>query len=211
LVLLVRYLISCGWPQSLSYHLEELPDHFKGTQLARSSPVFDVAALKDINGECLQEIAEETFLQLAKSYVPQCPEENFTVIARGVRPYLKTLAELGAYAEIVMSQDLAVPPDFVPLLKTERAKTAMRFMIQELDGVETLAPETVGRLVEAAAAKFKVKTKSIWTPLQIALTGQAGDLVMDPLPYLLGKERVQARLKEALSLAEAPEPLPVAG
>lgn len=207
---LVRYLISCGWPQSLSYPLEEIAEHFKEAQWVRSSPVFDIAALRDINGECLQEIAEDNFLALSRPYVGPCPDALFATIARGARPYLKTLAELGAYAVIVMNEAMTVPPDFVPLLRTERAKNSLRFIIQELAGVESFASETMSQLVEATAAKFKIKTKSVWTPLQIALTGEGGELVMDPIPHLLGKEKVQARLQQALHLAEALEPPVVA-
>lgn len=201
---LVRYLISCGWTQSQNYPLEELPEHYQHGVFSRASPVFDVDRLKEINGQCIQEISEEAYLELARPYGEQCSDEIFMPLAREVRPYIQVFSEIRDYVDIAVTESISIPEEILPLLRTERAKNSLAFVLQGLEGVERFSTEAMKGLVEAAVTKFKVKSKSILTPLQIALTGSGGELVLDPVPALLGKEKVVTRLRQALDLAQAP-------
>ena len=106
----------------------------------------------------------------------------------------------------MLADAVVIPQDFVPLLRTERAKNILRFFLQGVEGSDTLSTSIVSGWVAEAATKFKTKPKSILAPLQIALTGLGDELVLDPVPALLGKEKVNDRLRQALAIAEAPHP-----
>jgi len=215
---MVNFLALLGWAldgQTELFTLAELEKVFELTRVNPNPAVFDTAKLEWINGQHLKRLDEAdrvgrvvAFLAMRGHALAERGPEWCTAFVRALGDRLRTLAD----AEDVGAFVLLDPPPMEDAAWSDllgRANAADR--LQALAGRVRATDDWSLAALEAAtrtlAKDFGVKAGEVITPARIALTGRMAAPGIFDVMWLLGRDRVVARLESAAARWRAESPL----
>ncbi|HET7232833.1 MAG TPA: glutamate--tRNA ligase, partial [Longimicrobium sp.] len=210
---LFNFLALLGWNPGDEREVmskEELTDAFTLERINRKAAIFDTEKLEWMNGQYLAHVPAD---RLLPTVGPQLVSLGLVTQAEAdaAPEWLLTLIDL---LKVRSRTVLEIAPKAVPLLaetieydeaatakhwkdpQTAERLSALRPVFQAL---EPWAPEAVEAALREQAERMGVGLGKIAQPLRVALTGSAASPGIDQVVWVMGRERVTARLNAALA------------
>ncbi len=206
---LLNYLVRLGWSHGDQeiFSVEEMIEYFDPKDVNKSDSTFNPEKLLWLNQHYLKalpaaDIAERVkpFLQQIGVDVASGPPLEETVEA--LREKAKTLKELAEHSVWLYRDALAYPEQIASKHFSPKSLEALLAIRDALTGLETWEPEALHAVVKQTVEALGVKFGQLAMPLRMAVTGGSPSPSIDLTLYLAGRERVLARLQDAINIIE---------
>lgn len=182
---------------------------FDASRLSKSPAVFDTDKLNWLNGQYLKKaelsrIAEMCIPHLQKA---GCIPAELDAAGRDWAEKLVKLYQdrIDYGAQIVDASALFFQDDVTveneeaeAILREEYVPAVLGSFLRQVEEAAEWAPENMKGLLKAVQAETGYKGKQLFMTTRVALTGQMHGPDLDMTIYLLGKEKVLARLRKLL-------------
>ena len=182
-----------GWHIEGLLTLEEMTESFSVEKLSRSPSIFDTTTLKRLNKTAIEMASAEELLKYLEG-LEGFPEESLAPVIDAVKGNAETLKELKGLVTSIVER---------PLLD-ERLKglvSGSKAVLEEalclLEGAKELDENIFNTIIEELK-KGGRKTKEVFMPLRVALTGTTRGIELTRVATLLGREEAIQRIKKAL-------------
>jgi glutamyl-tRNA synthetase len=209
---LINYLVRLGWSHGDQefFTKDELIEKFTLTHIGKSAGVFNPEKLLALNAE---HIRETSLAKLTSQLLPFLKQKG---CGAEVGPYIesviktlnirsKTLVEMadGAmfYFEDRVSYDEKAAAKFLKPIALEPLKR----LIEQIEAIDDFNTKNLEKAFSQVMEITGLKLGKIAQPVRVALTGKTASPGIFEIIEVLGKEKVLARLNEAVQLIMAKE------
>jgi glutamyl-tRNA synthetase len=206
---LLNYLVRLGWSHGDQeiFSMEEMVALFDIADVNKSASAFDPEKLAWVNQQHMMKAAPE---YLAKHLRPQLaalgiqnPEEGHVVaVAKAQQSRVKTLKEM-AEVSLYFFQDAAFDEKAAAKHLNAETLPALRALYDALGGVSEWQAPALHEVVTQVATGLGAGLGKVAQPLRVAISGGTASPPIDVTLEVLGKERVLARLSQAIARAGA--------
>lgn len=209
---LVNYLALVGWSPEDNEEilsLEEMVQKFSFDRVSKTGGIFDRDKLDWVNGHYirtmdLEKITELTipFLKDAGFIDDKFIKENkewLNILVDTVRESMSTLAEIVEKVDFIFKDELVIEEeDAKEIINGEQVPALLEGIINALNNIEKIDMDYAKTFMKAVQKSTGIKGKDLFMPTRVALTGVAHGPEMVNIIYLLGKEKLIARVKRIL-------------
>jgi glutamyl-tRNA synthetase len=206
---MINYLIRLGWSYGDQefFTREELIEKFSLDHIGKSAGVFDMDKLLSLNANHIKitpprELTPHLLpFMKAKGYDAEAGKYLDQVI-QTLNARCKTLDEMAEasrfyYVDIVSYEPAAADKFFKP-----EVVEPIRMLVQKMETAPEFNNQTLEAIFVSVMESTGLKLGKIAQPVRVALTGKTASPGIFELMEILGKERVIARLKQAMSYIE---------
>lgn len=211
-----NYLCLLGWSPGDDSEImdrREIIERFDERRINKSAAIFDNKKLLWMNGKYLAQKSAQTFSRelddwlVQQGYiVPREEEERFQLLIDLYKIRCNTVEELKqaltVYFNIPQEYD---PKGFSKYFQQEQSVKLLKHFFAELQARDEQVFDTIGQtevFIRQWAEKQQIAAAKIIHPLRLALTGKMESPGIFELIYVLGKTKVEARIKKALEVIE---------
>jgi len=203
---LVNYLVRLGWAcgDQEIFSREELIEKFSLEGVGKSASVFNPEKLQWVNFQHLKAMPVE---ELTAAVVPFIERKGYRVpedrqwlqaVVKTLQERAKTLVELVDLARYYLSDEVAIDPAAAEKHLRTTPSEWLEEVRDRIARTERWTPEEIRGVFEAVTQHRGVSLGAIAQPVRVALTGSTASPGIFDVIYLLGKERVVARLDRVL-------------
>lgn len=208
---LVNFVALLGWSPSDGQEiktLEEIAADFRINEVSTSNSIFEYDKLNWMNGQYIKKMDLAKLTELVKPYLScydlgEYTEEQLQKIVEITREPITILSELTNDTKYFFGSDVEVEPEVQEkVLNGEVAKKVLPYVIEnELDKWAFDDEEKLHEQLAELRTYFKeqhgIKPKETMWAIRAAVTGRTHGADMVATLILLGKDRVEARIKKA--------------
>jgi glutamyl-tRNA synthetase len=193
-----NYLCLLGWSPKDNREVMPIADVIKVFDLPhilRANARFDMAKLTWINGEYIRSMPLDRFIELARPFTGGHDDPRVLGL---VKEKIKLLKELPDWTNYFFNDDYAFDPEAVkkscsaPQTSERLEKLSSKFAT--VTGWDAASLEAA---LKALAAELGIKTGELIHPCRIAVSGKSAGPSLYHMLEVLGRDRVQARLRKA--------------
>lgn len=194
---ILNYLALMGWshPDGKDiFSIEEFIDKFRLQDLKPVGPAFDIRKLEWLNGEYIRQTQNPRL----KTQIYDHLEKKFsaTLIGKTVPLVKERIKKLSDYLPLCRFF-FEEPKENEIDLSTK--KTLFKEITQSLEKVDNWQADKIGRTMQNLAKKLNINNSEFFMVLRVAVSGQKITPPLNESMELLGKEKVLARIKSAIS------------
>jgi len=205
----INYLVRLGWSHGDQefFTRDELIEKFSLDHIGRAAGVFDIEKLSALNADHIQaadtaDIAGRLLPFLSrKGFLPQKgPWLNKVVDT--LKPRSKTLVEMADAAGFYFVDTVAYEPKAAAKFLKPAAAEPIKALIREFAAIEHFSEENLEAAFKTVMQQTGLKLGKIAQPVRVALTGRTASPGIFEIVEIIGREKVMARLKQALAYIE---------
>jgi len=199
---LLNFIALLGWHPADDreiYSLAELCQTFSLDRVSKAGAVFDLTKLDWMNGHYLRELPLETVVERSIPFFEQqglsLPET--AVLARMVsaaRERCSLLSEIPQYCRMFLFPTPLSAEDQA-LIENPDSRKVLRWFLEQIPEMLPLDKDKVDELVKQGIAHTGLKGKAFYTPLRLALIGQAHGPDLPSTFAILGDEEALRRIR----------------
>ena len=205
---LLNYLALLGWSPPDEQELmtvEQLIEKFDLSRVSASPAAFDEDKLDWVNAH---HIREEPIASVAVVAMPFAEEAgmidpdfgHFERIVETVRENLTRLSDLPSEISYFFDDHFEMEPEALAPLSSDSAKKLMDALVSWVgESDEELGADAFKSALKKLGKELGVKGQELFMPVRCALTGRTHGPALGNVAEVLGRERVQKRLKQALN------------
>lgn len=206
---MLNYLGMMGWTMPdgrEKFGLQDFIDNFTLDRISLGGPVFDVPKLTWLNGLYIRETPAIEVINRWRSTL--LTDEMLAKIAPLVHERIEKLEDIVDQVSIFFNGDLVydaeAQKDLVPK-KREPGETikALEAVLECIDAVPELTVAGLEADMRALCERLQWKTKELFMPVRVAVTGRKATPPLFETMAMLGKERCRRRLRGAIALLKA--------
>ena len=213
---LVNYLALLGWSPERStqefFSLKELTEQFSLRRVSKSGAIFDFKKLDWMNGCYLRKSSLDRITKLSWPYLSVWPGtgpylekekmkemEDYSWL-KGVvevtRDSVEVLSQIPQQAEVFFKDEVVYEEGLKDELKEEKNKLVIKTLKRRLNQLKSFEEEIIYSTLKEVCQDLGLKTKEVFMPTRIALTGKTKGPELPKIISLLGKEKTIARLEK---------------
>lgn len=210
---LFNFIALLGWSPEGEQEIftrEELVEAFNPARLSKSPAVFDTQKLSWMNNEYIKKTDVNRLVDLCLPHlqkagrVPQeldaAAREWVTDLVSLYQDKLRWAAEIVPLTELFFAETFEDEAEAKDVLAEEQVPQVLESL---LAGIGTLAPGAFGpdeikALIKAVQKETGFKGKQLFMPIRAAVTGQTHGPDLNRTIALLGRDKVEARLRARL-------------
>ncbi|MBX9667573.1 MAG: glutamate--tRNA ligase [Candidatus Obscuribacterales bacterium] len=212
---IVNYLIKTSWtpPNDWTsangtdeiFSLIEAEQIFDIKRVSKAHARFDMDKLNWYNAHYLRSLPLSTVTERARPYLTdfdlsECSNAELEKLVGAVRDGLTKLSEIKAAARFFFGNLVDVPLDVKEqVLSSDDARKVLGETLSSLSKMPFEDPKGVKHVVDTLGKELGIKGKNLYWPLRAALSGSTQGPDLGSMMSVLGPNKVQARLKAALS------------
>ncbi len=205
---LINFVALLGWNKGDDqeiFSLEELVKYFSLERVNKAGAVFDVHKLEWMNGHYIRSISEEEYLNMGMEWLRKLnldtgDAEKNKLILQAVRPGLNKFADLPQKTAVFFKDALEYDEQAKEWLTKPESKEILKVMIEELSKSNELTVESFSALMKTVQKRTGQKGKNLWMPVRAAITGETHGPDLGIVLTVIGKQKVEQFLKQALAL-----------
>lgn len=213
---LVNYLLLLGWAPGNNQEiisLEEAKKIFKIEEVNKTGAQFSLDKLNWVNSQYIRKKTTEELAVLIKNYLHEAsvvlkgasfniPGEFSSLdylkkIASLFKERIQKLSDIKENAYFCFFDDYKYSPGCEDILKKNLSKE-VEILIGELKKIEHYTQDNIERVFRKTAEELNLKTRELVHPTRVALTGKRVGPGLFETMEVLGKNRVEERLKRLL-------------
>ncbi|PIU67831.1 MAG: glutamate--tRNA ligase [Armatimonadetes bacterium CG07_land_8_20_14_0_80_40_9] len=213
---LVNYLALLGWSPERStqefFSLKELTEQFSLRRVSKSGAIFDFKKLDWMNGCYLRKSSLDRITKLSWPYLSAWPGtgpylekekmkemEDYSWL-KGVvevtRDSVEVLSQIPQQAEVFFKDEVVYEEGLKDELKEEKNKLVIKTLKRRLNQLKSFEEEIIYSTLKEVCQDLGLKTKEVFMPTRIALTGKTKGPELPKIISLLGKEKTITRLEK---------------
>jgi glutamyl-tRNA synthetase len=209
---MVNFLALLGWSPGNDeeiFTVAELVDRFTLDGVNAKSAVFDVQKLYWLNGQHLNRMSAESLEAVVLEALARAGLETAGAAADGawlhalielLKPRARTIDDLVSQARPYIDARVAYDPEATgKYWKDSEVGGRLRALASAFAAVAEWNPTSLEEALRRLAAESGIGGGKLIHPLRVALTGQAVSPGIFDVAALMGRERVLARLEEAVT------------
>lgn len=206
---LLNFLALMGWsmPDGREiFSFDDVVANFAWDRFSPVGPIFDVEKLDWLNGQYVMALSDEEFLRRIQPFLPASGQEDaLRRLAGPLKERTRRLSEIKDQVGFLFADHLDVEPTL--LLKQgfnrETALQALAAARRLVGSVQPFEPAVLEEAFNAENEKRGWKRRAFFMTVRVATTGQTATPPLFDTLAALGRERVLARLEDALKTLEA--------
>ncbi|HLS16981.1 MAG TPA: glutamate--tRNA ligase [Paenalcaligenes sp.] len=203
---MVNYLARLGWSHGDAelFSRAEFIDWFNTRNLSRSPAQWDPKKLRWVNAHYIKESTNERLAELVAPRIEARGGQPELVDLPAVMELLKsraeTLNELADGALLFCHQEMpAIDPELKEQVLTPEAKQLLHDFNQRAQALEEWSVDAISATIKEVLKAQGARMPQLGIPMRVAVTGQRQTPAIDAVLYLLGRDRVLARLEQSLA------------
>ncbi|XJZ27416.1 glutamate--tRNA ligase [Bacillota bacterium Lsc_1132] len=209
---LFNFIALLGWsPQGEEeiYSKQEFIEIFDANRLSKSPALFDQNKLTWMNNQYVKKADLDRVVAISLPHLIKAgrlPENMNEEQAAWARNLIELFQEKMSYgAEIVELTDMffkdeaEYEEEAKEILAGEQVPEVLAAFSQELDKLEVFKADGIKAAMKAVQKSTGQKGKNLFMPIRVAVTGQTHGPDLPKAIELLGKEKVQSRLRKIIS------------
>lgn len=201
---LINYLARLGWGYGDQeyFTVEELIEKFDIKDVNLSPARFDPDKLMAINAYWIRNSENEYLLEHLKYFLKdynlsKFSEDYLFSAIETVKTRSKTLLEMAEMINFYLVEEVSYDLEGAKRFLVPEIKPLLQKIIKDLDEI-FLEEKKLEEYLRNLAEEFKIKLKDLAQAIRVALTGRTISPGLFEMMKVLGKERVEKRLKKAL-------------
>jgi glutamyl-tRNA synthetase len=205
-----NYLCLLGWSPKDNREkipIDEIVKIFDLNKVVRSHATFDPDKLHWLNGEYARELSDDRFqalsreaLRVAGVKLDSFSDEYISAALETCKGKINVFDELPAYCGFYFADEIDYTPEGVAKNLTSENKTRLQVLRDAFARTENFSAPEIETVLKTTAKTLGVKVGVIVHPTRFAVTGSNAGPSLYHLLEVLGKERVLARIDQALAL-----------
>jgi glutamyl-tRNA synthetase len=208
---MINYLALLGWSygDQTIFTVDELIEKFSLDQVSKAGAIFDYDKLRWLNSVYIKNLSNEKLAQLYRPYlakagfeVEEKSDEWLATLANATKERISTLSEIPRWSDFLFKEVEYDQKAVDKVLKQGGVVEILEQVQATLAQLEVWQHEEIEETLRALVDKLQKKTKVVFQPIRVAVTGR---LVSPPLfesLELLGKRETLARLEKAQKLIQ---------
>jgi glutamyl-tRNA synthetase len=206
----LNYLARLGWSfgDQEFFTRQDLIDKFSLENIGRSAGVFDIEKLKSLNADHIiafdpQNLVEplQPFLSSRGYDIHQI--DKIESIIKTLQPRSKTLDDMAADALFYFQDRIEYEEKAAKKFLKPAALDPIRQLITELNNVDRFEEAELETAFKNVMDATGLKLGKIAQPVRVALTGRTASPGIFEIIEIIGKDKVLARLKQAVEYIES--------
>lgn len=208
---LFNFIALLGWSPEGEQEIftrDELIQVFNASRLSKSPAVFDATKLSWMNNEYLKKAELPRVVDLCVPHLQQAgrlPEildaDAHAWASSLVALYqdkLRYAAEIVPLTELFFLADVTDEEEAKTVLAEEQVPVVLRAFADQLSGLEPLDVDGIKAAIKSVQQSTGFKGKQLFMPIRAALTGQTHGPDLNQTIVLLGKSKVEERIRYRL-------------
>ncbi|MFC5468790.1 glutamate--tRNA ligase [Cohnella suwonensis] len=210
---LFNFITLLGWSpegEDEIFGREQLIGIFDEKRLSKSPAVFDTAKLNHLNQHYMKQATSERALELCLPHLkaagrlgadPAASETEWaTALVALFRDHLRFGAEIAPLSDLFFQDKLSFDDEASAVLAEETVPAVLGGFLAAVEeaGEAGFTIENMKSLIKSVQTTTGVKGKGLFMPIRVALTGQTHGPDLNGTIWLLGRDRVVARLRDRL-------------
>ena len=212
---LFNFVTLLGWSPKGEEELftkDQLIEIFDPERLSTSPAVFDSQKLYWMNNQYIKDASIERVVELALPHLIEAgrfplemtPEQmewakELISLYQEQLQYGREIVEL---TELFFKQEIQYNEEAMTVLNEEQVPEVMQGFIDQLEDVEEFEPAAIKSAIKATQKATGHKGKKLFMPIRVATTGETHGPELPQAISLLGREAVNARLNQVISLSK---------
>jgi len=205
---LVNFVALLGWNKGDDqeiFSLEELIEYFSLERVNKAGAVFDLKKLEWMNGHYIRNIDEQEYLKIGQEWLKKLgldsgDEQKNQLILKAVRPGLNRFDQLPEKTTVFFKKQLQFDAEAIEWLKKPESKEILKNLLAALREITELSVETFGSIIKQVQKQTGQKGKNLWMPIRAAITGETHGPDLTIVLSVIGKQKVEQFIKQALEL-----------
>lgn len=213
---LFNFVTLLGWSPKGEEELftkDQLIEIFDPERLSTSPAVFDSQKLYWMNNQYIKEASIERVVELALPHLIEAgrfplemtPEQmewakELIALYQEQLHYGREIVEL---TELFFKQEIQYNEEAMTVLNEEQVPEVMQGFLDQLENVEEFEPAAIKSAIKATQKATGHKGKKLFMPIRVATTGETHGPELPQAISLLGREAVNARLNQVISMSKA--------
>lgn len=205
---LVNYLALVGWSPEDNEEIlsmDDLIEKFSFERVSKTGGIFDKDKLDWVNGHYIRSSSLEDITNLAIPYLieggffdkefAENKKDWIMILVDTVREGLDNISEIRDKVGFLFEEKIEIEDqELLDMISTDDSKLVFSSMIEELNNTDSLDMDYAKSFMKTIQKKTNVKGKKLFMPVRIALTGSEHGPELVNVMYLLGKDKIIARL-----------------
>ena len=203
---MLNYLVRLGWSHGDQeiFSMEEMISHFDLTHISKGGSTFSFDKLNWVNQHYLKtDDSAELVKQLLPLYQSKSIDLNngpaLTEIVPAFVERSKTLLELVEKTAFLFQDDIEYDEKSVSKHLKAKIKVPFEQVIEGFEQLPNWQPTEIHEVIEQVCQKLELKMGKVAQPIRVAVTGAGMSPSIDITLAWLGRDRVLARLRQALT------------
>ncbi len=205
---LFNFIVLLGWSpegEEEIFSREELINIFDAKRLSRSPAVFDTNKLAHLNNTYIKKADTDRIaamaiphLQKAGRLPAELSEEQQAWAHDLVALYQEQMVSASDIVDLsamFFRSHLELDTEAQQLLGEEHVKTVLQALLDKIKASDEFSPTVAATLIKEVQKETGYKGKQLFMPIRVALTGEMHGRDLNHTIYLLGRDRVIARLE----------------
>jgi len=204
---MVNFLALMGWSfgeDQEKFSLEQMIERFdlKVGSISLSGPVFDLEKLAWLNGQYLNELTDEAFVDGLMAW--QYNRDRLLELAPLIRERLRRYDEFAGLSQYFFSGDLdygEIVKKLVPKSRSPKeARDMIKLIVEKIDSLGTWEKEQIETCIKSFVEHSEYTTKDVFMTMRLAVTGRKASPPLFETMAALGKERCRRRLRNTIEV-----------
>lgn len=203
---IINFLALLGWApddEEELFTIDQLIARFSMDRVSKNPAVFDIDKLNWINFHYMKQLTPEALLELTLPHLqaagfvqdPTPAEcERLLRMVDGLRDHIYFGAQVVEHARPFFERPSELDDECRAVLQEDTAETVLSVFESQLQEGQELTPESVKAMIKSIQKEHKIKGKSLYAPLRVALTGAMHGPDLTMIVSVLGKEECLSRL-----------------
>jgi nondiscriminating glutamyl-tRNA synthetase len=207
-----NFIVLLGWSpegEQEFFTREELIAIFNANRLSKSPAVFDTHKLNHINNHYLKTVDLSRVVDLCiphlqkAGFIPETVDSALyqwvTALVALNRDKLKCGADIVEHAQLFFQEELQFDEEAEAVLAEEYVPTILKSFLAQVEQTDVLEASAVQAMMKQVQAETGFKGKPLFMSIRVALTGEAHGPDLNATLFLLGKNKIIARVQKLLS------------
>lgn len=202
---MLNYLVRLGWSHGDQefFTRQELIEVFDLEHIGQSAGVFDPEKLLALNADHIRATPVEKLVGPLKPFLKQrgIPSENRELLKKIIETLharSKTLEAMAESALFYFVDDISYEEKAAKKFLKPATVEALQLLIDQFEKLEDFSEKNLENAFQAVMDQTGLKLGKIAQPVRVALTGKTASPGIFEVTSILGKDKVQSRLKKAI-------------
>ncbi|MEW6170056.1 MAG: glutamate--tRNA ligase [Candidatus Omnitrophota bacterium] len=203
---IVNYLLLLGWSPGENQELitlEEAAKKFTLEKANKTAATFDSEKLDWINNQYLKKADPQRLLDLLvpslleKKYINENFDRNYLIsLVKLFQGRMNTLNDFVAWSDFFFLDDLNFEESALKILEAKNYSCEFSLLIEKMNILDNFDHASIEQAFRALVEGLKIKAKDLVHPVRAALTGKTIGPGLFETMSILGKDRIETRLKK---------------
>jgi glutamyl-tRNA synthetase len=182
------------------FSLEDFQEHFRLERISLGGPVFDLKKLLWLNGRYLREKrTPEQFVNYLEKQL--FSNEYLAQIVPLVRERVEKSEDFIAAADFFFQGSVPSQPEWfvIPGLEKKEQIEFYEALVERLEQLRPFDASSVESTLRSACEQRNLKTKDVFMPVRLMVTGKKATPPLFESMAVLGRERIRTRMRAAIN------------